>query len=71
MWAGGKRVRPQTHDPQPSHHALLISIPLIPFTVYTLGAGPSMLVSALSAKICAEYLHFSTPPLLESRFEVH
>lgn len=45
-----------SHDPQVSHHARVILFPLIPFTSYVLGSGPSIVRCSLSAKIWAEYL---------------
>jgi hypothetical protein len=47
------------HQPQSSHHALIISFPSIPFTVCVFGSGPSCLITAFGVKIWAECLSIS------------
>ena len=47
-----------TYDPQVSHHARVILLPLTPLTVCVRGSGPSIFALDVSAKMCAEYLMY-------------
>lgn len=46
----------ETYDPQVSHHARVMLLPLTPLTVCVRGSGPSIFALDASAKMWAEYL---------------
>ena len=48
----------ETYDPQVSHHARVMLLPLTPLTVCVRGSGPSNFALDVSAKMCAEYLMY-------------